>query len=112
MLQWDNARPQTSRETTANLAKLKIQLVKQSPYSPDLNMCDMFLFRKIKSGMKHSSFYDPEDVETAVRRAFDRIPESKLMRELEKLKTHCDFVIKQSGVYLSSMFNGSAFLFN
>ena len=88
------------RETTAHLAKLKLQLVKQSPYSPDLNMCYRFLFRKIKSGIKHSSFNGPEDVETAVRRAFDRIPELELMRELEKLKTHCDGIIEQSGVYL------------
>ena len=50
VLQWDNARPYTSRKTTAHLAKLKVQLVKQSPYSPDLNMRDRFLFRKIKSG--------------------------------------------------------------
>ena len=103
VLQWDNASSHTSRETTAHLAKLKVQLVKQSPYSPDLNMCDRFLFRKIKSGMKLSSFNGPEDVETAVRRAFDRIPESELMRELEKLKTHCDGVIEQSGAYLSDV---------
>ena len=66
-------------------------------------MCDMFLFRKIKSGLKHSSFNGPEDVETAVRRAFDRIPESELMGELEKLKTHFDVVIEQSGVYWSDI---------
>ena len=59
-------------------------------------MCDRFLFRKIK----HSSFNGPEDVETAVRLAFDRIPESELIKELEKLKTHFDGVIEQSGVYL------------
>ena len=53
--------------------------------------------------MKHSSFNGPEDVETAVRRAFDPIPESELMRELEKLKTHFDGVIEQSGVYLSDV---------
>ena len=67
VLQWDNDRLRTSRETTAHLAKLKVQLVKQSPYSPNLNMCDRFLFRKIKSVMKHSSFNGPGDVETAVR---------------------------------------------
>ena len=66
VLQWDHARPHTSRKTNAHLAKLKVQLAKQSPYSPDLNMCDRFLFRKIKSGMKHSSFNGPEDVETGV----------------------------------------------
>ena len=67
MLQCDNTRPHTSRETTAHLAKLKVQLAKQSPNSPDLNMCNRFLFRKIKSGMKHSSFNGPEDVDMAVR---------------------------------------------
>ena len=50
--------------------------------------------------MKHSYFNGPEDVETDVRRAFDRIPELELMRELEKLKTHFDGVIEQIRVYL------------
>ena len=103
VLQWDNARPYTSRKNTAHLAKLKVQLVKKSLYLPDLNICDRFLFGKIKSGMKHSSFNGPEDVETAVRRAFDRIPELELMRKLEKLKTHFDGIIEQSGVYLSDV---------
>ena len=66
-------------------------------------MSDRFLFRKIKSGMKHSSFNGPEDVETAVRRAFDPIPESELIKELEKLKIHFYGVIEQSGVYLSDV---------
>ena len=53
--------------------------------------------------MKHSTFNGPEDVETAVRRAFDRIPEAELIRELDKLKTHFDGIIEQSGVYLSDV---------
>ena len=53
--------------------------------------------------MKNSSFNGPEGVDTAVRRAFDRIPEIELMRKLEKLKTHFDGIIEQSGVYLSDV---------
>ena len=68
-----------------------------------MNMYDRFLCRKINSGMKNSSFNGPEDVGTAVRPSFDRIPESELMRELEKLKTHCDGVIEQSRAYLSDL---------
>ena len=81
------------------MAKLNVQLVKKSPNSPDLNMCNRFLLH-----IKHSSFNGPEDVDTAVRRAFDRIPESELIKELEKLKTHFDGVIEQSGVYLFDVF--------
>ena len=59
--------------------------------------------QKIESGMKHSSLNGPEDMETAVRRAFDRIQEPEPMRELEKLKTQFDGIIEQSGVYLSDV---------
>ena len=101
VLQWDNARPHMKLYRPCGQSEGSAG--QRSPNSPDLNMCDRFLFRKIKSGMKHSSFKGPENVEMAVRRAFDRIPESELMKELQKLKTRFDGVIEQSGVYLSDL---------
>ena len=57
VLLWDNARLHIHSRTTT-----KIQQLKQSPYSPDLNICDRFLFRKLKSGMKGVTLGSPEDV--------------------------------------------------
>ncbi|QQP36831.1 Uncharacterized protein FKW44_022040 [Caligus rogercresseyi] len=43
LLMWDNACPHTATDTWRD-----VEPVKQSPYSPDLNLCDKFLFRKLK----------------------------------------------------------------
>ncbi|QQP40936.1 Hypothetical protein FKW44_015152 [Caligus rogercresseyi] len=44
---WDNARPHCHRYQGV-LDRRDVEPVKQSPYSPDLNLCDRFLFRKLK----------------------------------------------------------------
>ena len=62
VLLWDNARLHICSRTTTFLEQVKIQQLKQSPYSPDLNICDRFLFRKLKSGMKWITLGSHEDV--------------------------------------------------
>ena len=72
VLQWDNARPHICSKTTTFLKQAEIQQLKQSPYSPDLNIWDRFLFRKPKSGMKGVTVGSPEDVMSVVRQQLDR----------------------------------------
>ena len=43
ILQVDNARPHTAVITRHYFAGMGLRLVYQSPYSPDLNLCDRFL---------------------------------------------------------------------
>ncbi|QQP56417.1 Uncharacterized protein FKW44_001083 [Caligus rogercresseyi] len=45
---WDNARPHTATDTREFQTRRDVEQVKQSPYSPNLNLCDRFLFRKLK----------------------------------------------------------------
>ena len=103
VLQWDNARPHSSRETIAFLDDLGIKRIKQSPYSPDLNLCDRYLFRKIKSDLKGVPMRGPDDVKVAVRQCLDRISEEDLLKELEKLRKHCEEVVRLGGVYTSEI---------
>ncbi|QQP52570.1 Uncharacterized protein FKW44_004758 [Caligus rogercresseyi] len=44
LLMWDNALPHTATDTREFLTRRDVEPVKQSPYSPDLNLCDRFLF--------------------------------------------------------------------
>ena len=50
--QMDNARPHTAAATQHFMASRNVKLVKQSPYSPDLNLLDRFLFRQVKSDLR------------------------------------------------------------
>ena len=58
----DNARPHSSSLTQDYLAQSGISVVHQSPYSPDLNLCDRYLFRAIKQYLKNEDFDGPEAV--------------------------------------------------
>ena len=53
LFQMDNGRPHTAALKQDFLAETGVQPVTHSPYSPDLNVCDRYLFRVLKSDVKH-----------------------------------------------------------
>ncbi|QQP50108.1 Transposase [Caligus rogercresseyi] len=93
LLMWDNARPHTATDTREFLTRRDVEMVKQSPYSPDLNLCDRFLFRK-------DEFGGHEEATLAVQRAMRRVSEDKLYDQLRKLRGHCHDVIAVGGDYV------------
>ena len=77
-----------SRLTQGFLADSGVQIIKQSPYSPDLNLCDRFIFRKIKSELSGVDLTDQDDVRKSVQNIFRHISEDFLVRQLWKLHDH------------------------
>ncbi|QQP55012.1 Uncharacterized protein FKW44_008038 [Caligus rogercresseyi] len=55
-----------------------VETVKQSPYSPDLNLCDRFLFRKLKHLLREDEFGGHNEATLAVQRAMRRVSEGEL----------------------------------
>ena len=97
---WDNARPHAAAETRDFLTQRDMEQVKQSPYSPDLNLCDRFLFRKLKHLLRDDLFRSHEEVTSAVQRAMKMIDENELFDQLKKLREHCKDVIAARGDYI------------
>ena len=62
--------PMLSRATQGFLANSGVQPIKQSSYSPDSNLCDRFLFRKIKSDLKGVDSDGPDVVRRKVQHTF------------------------------------------
>ena len=56
IFQMDNARPHTAMITQRYLTPTGVSVVKQSPYSPDMNLCDRNLFRYVKNELKNIPF--------------------------------------------------------
>ncbi|QQP42458.1 Uncharacterized protein FKW44_017132 [Caligus rogercresseyi] len=77
-----------------------VQLVKHSPYSPDLNLCDRFLVRKLKHLLREDEFGGHEEATLAVQRAMRRVSEDELFDQLRKLREHCHDVIAVGGDYV------------
>ncbi|QQP34906.1 Uncharacterized protein FKW44_022954 [Caligus rogercresseyi] len=100
LLMWDNARPHTATDTREFLTRRDVEPVKQSPYSPDLNLCDRFLFRKLKLLLREDEFGDHEEATLAVQRAMRRVSEDELNDQLRKLQGHCYDVIAVGGDYV------------
>ena len=96
----ENARSHASRLTQGFLADTGVQIVKQSPYSPDLNLCDRFLFRKIKSELNGVDLTDQDDARKSVQHIFRHISEDFLVCQLLKLRDHAIRVIESGGRYL------------
>ena len=48
-LQHDNAKPHTALVTATHIEEMKIRLLRQPPYSPALNLCDSYIFKRLES---------------------------------------------------------------
>ncbi|QQP48528.1 Transposase, partial [Caligus rogercresseyi] len=81
LLMWDNARPHTATDTREFLTRRDVEPVKQSPYSPDLNLCDRFLFQKLKHLLWADEFGGNEEVTLAVQLAMRRFSEGELYNQ-------------------------------
>ena len=98
-LQHDNARPHTSSESQEFLQRRSVRLIYQSPYSPDFNLCDRWLFSALKCQIKKMNFETHDEVKQAATQAFSTIPQERFTTELEKLKIHLNRVIQSGGEY-------------
>lgn len=99
--QMDNARPHTAHTVRDFLERRQVATVWQSPYSPDMNLCDRFLFRWLKDDLREDTFHDHKEVETAALHALRDMSEEALVAEVEKLLEHCQSVIDAGGVYVT-----------
>ena len=95
----DNARPHTSRASLDLFKQKHVTMVAQSPYSPDLNGCDRWLFKLIKKSVKNVTFANPQEVSEFCRQTFKDIPVERLQQEYEKFFLHVDTVLTFAGDY-------------
>lgn len=100
VLQHDNARPHSAQKTKQFCERRSISLLWQSPYSPDLNICDRWLFDVLKKQLRSQEFEDAEEVVAAALRTLRDIPEEALWQQVEKLLQHCKNVIQSKGDYV------------
>ncbi|QQP31677.1 Uncharacterized protein FKW44_025356, partial [Caligus rogercresseyi] len=89
LLMWDNARPHTATDTREFLTWRDVEPVKQSHYSPDLNL--------FKAPAREDEFGGHEEATLAVQRAMMRVSEDELYDQLRKLWGHYHDVITVGG---------------
>ena len=67
VIQHDNARPHTSRQTQGASQQLELPTIPHPPYSPDLAPSDFFLFPLLKKHLKGNHYETKAEVEADVR---------------------------------------------
>ena len=80
-----------------------LPFVKQSPYSPDLNLLDPFMFRHIKLDFRGKEFDGPKVLSKAIQRSIRHISEIFLVEELKIPRSQRDHVIESQGDYISQI---------
>ena len=99
LLQMDNARPHSAARTQNYLEGTGVKMLPQSPYSPDLNLCDRFLFTLLQRHCRGERYMNGAEAERDVKRYLRSLPETLLKNELDKLLEHCKAVIREGGTY-------------
>jgi hypothetical protein len=73
-LHLDNAKPHDSRLSLEKMEEHGFIRVPQPSYSPDLALCDFFLFGYLKVQLEGKTFFDEDSVKEEVRRILMEIP--------------------------------------
>ena len=97
----DNARPHTARKVQDFLRERDVTTILQSPYSPDLNLCDRFLFVWLKNALRGMTFNSAVEVEEASLQMPRGISENAFREQVDLLIEHCQKVIDVGGHYVT-----------
>lgn len=101
-LQMDNARPHVAQLFRDFLQERSVTMIWQSPYSPDLNLCDRFLFLWLKNALRGiMTFNSCQEVADASLQVLRGISESALRDQVDLLLDHCQRVIAANGYYVT-----------
>ena len=79
-LQQDNARPHTATSTMQRLEELNIRLIRQPPYSPDINLCDRYLFPRLEA--LTTTFASRPELESLLSRELPKFTAARMKHAL------------------------------
>ncbi len=98
-LHHDNAPSHTLILTLAFIGESHIDIVAHLPYSPDLAICDFFVFPRIKSELRGHRFQNLRNMKTAVLRTLKSIPQQEIHQAFQTLPLRWMKCISAQGEY-------------
>ena len=69
-----NASSHSARLTLEFLEQKQIKVIENPPYSPDLAMCDFWLFFNLKKNLCGRGFHSEEEIDATINAIFSSIP--------------------------------------
>jgi histone-lysine N-methyltransferase SETMAR len=98
----DNARPHTAQLTTDYLKEKKVKIMRHSPYSPDIALCDFWLFGELKKNLRGRRFGTEEELDAAVMEFFEGIPQEQWLEAFKRWQDRMQRVIDNAGEYIAA----------
>ena len=99
ILHQDNAPVQVSRVVKQTMSDLNIEPLQHQPYSPDLAICDFFLFPTIKDHLCGRKFESIEELRTAITEALRTVTRDGLRHMIRTWVERWNKCIKAKGSY-------------
>lgn len=97
-LMHDNARPHVARHTAEYIASRNIRLLPQPPYSPDVNLCDSYLFKRLES--LRTDFNNIDDLRTFLNNELPHFNTARMGRALDNSIVTMRKIIEANGCYV------------
>jgi transposase len=98
-LHHDNAPAHSSHLIQSFLAKHGIPVVRQTPYSTDMALCDFWLFPKLKRPLKGSHFESHEDIMLNATKELKSLPEEAFQKCFQQRKERWAKCVESQGAY-------------
>ena len=99
----DNAKPHRAWITNEFLLENHVEQYQNPPYSPDLSLCDFFLFPKLKKQLRGIRFNDDNEMLTALEQAIDSLTKEDLKNCLEDWLIRMHKCIDAEGQYFEKI---------
>ena len=99
LLNHNNAPAHNALSIRQFLAEKNIAILEQPLYSPDLALCDFFLFPKLKGIIKGTCFEGMEAIKRAVMMELRGIPEESFHQSIEAWQSRMEKCIRLEGNY-------------
>jgi histone-lysine N-methyltransferase SETMAR len=97
----DNVRPHTAALTTATLLKLKCDVLRHTPYSPDLAASDYHLFGPMKRVLGGKRFWNIDEVIAAVQSWIHEQQKTLFETVIKKLQKLAQVCGSQQGLHVN-----------
>lgn len=100
ILQHDNARPHSAKQTQQKIRDLGWELLPHPPYSPDISPSDYCLFRSMQHFLSGKTFRNIDGIKTGLLEFFASKPTSFYKEAIENLVSRWSVVIDNDGDYI------------
>ncbi len=104
-----NARPHTAQLTANYLKDKKIQTLPHTPYSPDISLCDFWLFVELKKSLRGKKFQSEEELDLALFSFFDGFNEGQRSAAFKSngavALSQGDYIIQFWLIFVKNFFN-------